>query len=217
MRHTVLNKIKTETKRKEKKSKRNKYLLKKLYKDPDWQNSTTGDYRGQSFLIIEGGYDTLEKFMRICKAKTDYKLMKMLEISDYGFSDEYSTCHRCGKIVHEYNTSFTEFLVVGDYELICSECFEVRDLEDFIDNHKKSIPNFFFENIKKELIKDGWYKHKEATYQMGDKFNPVPEEMLKLSRGENIFVTTGFNMFGSDFEMWTKDEEEEDEEDEEDV
>ena len=207
----ILNKVKMETKRKEKKAKRKEYLFKKLCKNSDWENSRIGDYGGQSFLIIEGGYDVLEEFMKICKVKTDYELMDFLNISDYGFSDEYSTCSRCGKIVHEYNTSFIESLVVGGCELICSECFEVGDLEDFINNHKKSVPNFFFENIKEELTKDGWYKHKETSYQMGDKFDPIPEEMLKISKGENIFVTTGFNMFGCDFEMWTKDEEEEEE------
>ena len=190
-------------KRMNKKNKKEKYILKKLMNSDVYQNETRiGKYDKESFVILDST-ETIEELNKICKTKNFNKTLKILGVKDCGFADEYDTCDRCGKIIHTYNSSYTEHLFL-DCTIICCDCFSVEDMDGFINNHKKSIPNFFFENIKKELVKDGWVNKGEFTYQMGGSC-PDPEKIMDSYKDiDKFFVTTGFNMFGCDFELWVK-------------
>lgn len=169
----------------------------------------TGTYQGSLFVVV-GDWEEKEKIEKKIDMDFDDIMVALgSSWSDWGFSDEYTTCSDCGTIIR---TTPTSAHWVADYcvcnsEMLCSECIKkdpTSYLETITNNYKNANTI-----LSEEELKEQGYKLLEGDYEshIGNTYNDDPqtqlEELLK-TYDEVVFDITGSGQFGTSWQVWVK-------------
>lgn len=143
------------------------------------------------------------------KDKYDTSVLDELNI-DYGFSDEWSACDNCGKLIRTEPNSYSwvpDFFVDNEKgEIICGDCVR-EDPREYLETlyNNPEVANTIlstsdleaqgFERIG-ETYENGWYDR-----------NDSPEEILNKALEEHpngvfVFSITTQGQFATQFELW---------------
>jgi hypothetical protein len=125
----------------------------------------------------------------------------------WGFSDEYSICNCCYKVVR---TSPDSYSWVQDYwtdcELICGECVRSNpdDYIEYLTNNIRLANTILPDSVLEEK---GWEKQEEV-YRNGwfDGMNDKPEDVLKKynAEGYDVIFEMRNSQFYIEFQAWIK-------------
>lgn len=164
----------------------------------------TGDYEGATFLVIE----TKEQ-EDILEEKSNMPLDELVKLAyginaDWGYSDEYTLCANCSKIIKTRPTSYSwkaDYSLVKDCEIWCNECCKndiETVLETYINVSDKAVTQFEIE----ELEDVGFFKigenYENGWYGKIDNPNKIYDEVSKIY-DEVIFFVTRVGQFHTDF------------------
>ena len=173
------------------------------------------DNDGEMFIILDG-WDDVHKLQKALKPEFepndeyDTSVLDELFNDEWGFSDEYSKCDHCGKLIRTAPNSYSwvpDFFVDNENgEIICGDC--VREdprayLETLYNNPEvantilstSDLEAQGFERIG-ETYENGWYDR-----------NDSPEEILNKALEEHpngvfVFSITTQGQFATQFELW---------------
>jgi hypothetical protein len=170
------------------------------------------DSNGLTYVICQDWkqHDQIENFLN----SIEDGLPNMSRMSDYieiGFSDEYTFCSNCNKIIRTSPTSYgwSPDFWVGDGFIECGECTRSNP-ENYIGHlvNNTSIANTILSH--KELTEQGFKKLNEE-YQNGfhQGMNDNPKEIynrLKGQHSEIIFNISENSQFYTTFEVYIREE-----------
>ncbi len=189
-------------------------------------NSTTGEFEGESFLIVSG-WQEIEDFQEVLKQyyieeddqEQELELEDILEYigmekDAWGFDDEYSTCNNCYKIIRTSPTHYGWMpnFIYFDHELICGECIREDSSEylEYILNNPEKANTILDPEV---LEKEGYKKHNgeyESGLHIGMDDDPK-KVFAKLKDKYNvIFHLYETSQFYITWHVYTKEKEEED-------
>ena len=128
---------------------------------------TTGesvDYGG--ILWYSEGWNPIHALDKIIQSAKEFNLEDRVdsywtergyEPGENGFSDEYTTCGNCGRIVRTQADSYgwePRYLTTEWGDLLCENCVDPSDLNQYVNQNEKAIPDF----MEKLAAKNGWEK-----------------------------------------------------------
>lgn len=163
-------------------------------------NSRFETYQGEDFLLLEA-YEELE----IIEAAIGMELYKATD-DNYGFSDEYTTCSRCGNLVKTSPDSYAwtpDYAILYECELVCKDCLEFDEYITELINDPKKANTIFDES---EILDHDFIKLNEDDYESGwygqvddpkDIFNQVSEKYDEI-----IFSITNQEQFRTEFAVY---------------
>lgn len=170
------------------------------------------DSEGLTYIICQDWkqHDQVEEFLN----SIEDKLPEMSRMSDYielVFSDEYTFCSDCNKVIRTSPTSYgwTPDFWIGDGFIQCKECAK-NDPDNYIEyliNNTKAANTLL---THEELTKKGFIKLSEE-YQNGfhEGMNDNPTEIynrLKNQYSEIIFNISDVGQFHTTFEVYVREE-----------
>lgn len=158
-------------------------------------NSYIGTYDDKDFLVLEGWDD---------KKTIEENLGKDLDGNiAYGFSDEYTTCSNCGKIVKTSADSYSwtpDYVVFQGCMLLCTDCIDIDDYIEELKNNPKNANVIFDES---DFVEKGFIKLNDDEYESGwHGTNDDPTEIfenLSSKYEEIIFSITNTSQFSTNF------------------
>lgn len=150
-----------------------------------------------SFLIIESNrdLDMLEyelsllidyyedgTTLEMLRDKHSSYLTTLLTEDEWGYSDEWTTCHNCGYVVRTMADSYSwkpEYMILDDCTLLCSDCLleddgtKERVIDELANNPNKantilSYKDFIdlgFEQLNVHHYESGWYGTKRNYWK----------------------------------------------------
>jgi len=191
----------------------------------DFQEAEDED--GKVFLIVYG-WDTIKQMQQIIKPdfkpedEYDTSVIDNLKDVEWGFSDEWSRCDECGKVIRTQpdSYSFVPDYWVTDGEILCGDCVRGNHAEEYVQSliNKERLANTILTDDNLEELgfiriesdfESGWYDR-----------NDSPKEILQTAldkhpNGEFLFSISGQAQFATQFELWAREESLEEEEIEE--
>ena len=165
----------------------------------DLRTTTTKD---KIFFIIFDSYEQSENFIKLLTQGNNYDFSDLFE---YGFSDEYTTCHSCNNLI-EFSNFLTYY--IDDCQILCKDCLNLPEIIDkYINNSKTAIVCATEEEIKAL----GYKLVNEYPYTGGMNGNDEPEQILKKQleidpNGKYIFHIIIAHAFFTDFNLFKKEE-----------
>lgn len=119
-------------------------------------------------------------------------------LGDWGFSDEYSTCSNCGKILRTSPDSYCwtpDYIQTEDGELFCMDCIDLNDILEEYANKLKSLPY----EIQKQAINQDLLIELDFKYENGlhSGMNDDPKIIIKTFKKAGIDLW--FNVNPSQF------------------
>ena len=183
-------------------------------------NMTNGEDRGGEHYCIFEDWEELEKFIVIAKevlsmdpVAVDYEIEEKLE-TNLVFSDEYTTCDNCGKVVRISPDPYgwqPDFYAGGN-GIICGDCvrenWEYKEdyIQDKINNPKMAVNGVLSED---DLIALGFEKVNTDSYAAGwyDGQDDDPEAIYAELRGthdEILFFVDRIGQFDTCFSVWVR-------------
>lgn len=116
---------------------------------------------GETFWYSDG-WDTINKMTAIIEqypGAKEYWKERGYDPDEFGFSDEYTTCSDCGKIIRTSPDCYQwePDYIITDGEILCCECVKSEGeslLDEYINNTHKALPDIL-ESAAKE---SGWFK-----------------------------------------------------------
>lgn len=183
------------------------------------------DEDGETYCIFDG-WDDVKKFVEkageilgIEGDTKDCEIERELNVS-FVFSDEYTTCTDCGKVIRTSPSGYSwqPDFYVGDGFIACNKCF--NDTEDYqeayiqekINSPKNAINGLISDSQLEEL---GFVKINKDSYESGYHYGQTddPEEIYEeLSKyfDEVVFIIDDSGQFDISFSAWARGEREED-------
>lgn len=182
---------------------------------------TGEDSHGEHYMIFED-WNGYEKFIQLAIAvleldedTKDYQIEQLLE-TNLVFSDEYTTCDDCGRVVRTSPDSYhwQPSFYVGDGYVVCEKCFNSNEnyqedyLQDKINDPKNAINGLIseedleelgFERINSDSFESGWHE--------GQNDNPsVIFDEVKDRYEEIVFMIDSVSQFDLRFSVWGRGE-----------
>lgn len=178
-------------------------------------------YDGKPFLIVEG-WEEMNKIEKYLRKNTSFD-NDFAELSEYstecvdfcmddnwGFSDEYSTCHDCNGVVKTSADSYSwtpKYWVSPYGGLYCLDCV---DMEEYFDNLRNNPDDANTLYSNSELEKAGYEKINDYYYEngwYGTTNNPkriLKEKLSQYPDGEFIFSICNQEQFRTCFDVWRR-------------
>lgn len=190
------------------------------YEGIDWYEYDDSDEDNHKFLIVQSWSD-IETFNEIFKKLyPNYKvnlsesdssaIIDELTHYNWGFSDEYTTCTSCNKVIYYNEWGRVNYAAI-DCEMICMDCFH-KDIdfqrsycENMENNPRQAVVNLTdeellslgYERIDGEYA-NGWYGRMNSP-------DDILNKLLKDNPNEKfIFVITNMHQFETEFVIWKK-------------
>lgn len=129
---------------------------------------------------------------------------------NWGFSDEYTQCENCNKVIYYNEWGTVNYAITGD-EMICLDClhhdigFQKSYCKNMENNPEKAISNLTDDELTglgyeklNGYYEYGWYG------KMDNPENILKELLEKEPNGRFIFVITNMAQFETRFEVWRK-------------
>lgn len=170
-------------------------------------------YDGKDFIIIDS-HEQLEKIENYLTQYiddfTDEYDLNMLQI-EYGFDDEYTTCHNCNKIVcmtPNYYGDMLDYTLTNECELLCNDCIDIEDLiVELTNNPNKCLKSNLV--TSNSLLQKGWILHNLDSYQSGlyRGMNGDPKKIVKTidtAKYDYIFYLSSTSQFYIEFDLYIK-------------
>jgi hypothetical protein len=167
------------------------------------------DHDGNYYAIVDSNSDE-NKFVNFVQETVDIEdnIERDLEL-EIVYSDEYTTCTDCGKIIRTSPDSYSwqPDFYVGDGFIVCNVCFNDEEdyqeayIKDKINNPKSAINGLVTEKQLEELgfekigeeYEDGWYHvndDPEAIYnRLSERFEEVVFLISNVEQFRINFVT----------------------------
>lgn len=192
-------------------------IIKALYdSDVDFQEAEDED--GKVFLIVYG-WDTIKQMQQIIKPdfvpedKYDTSVIDNLKDVEWGFSDEWSRCDECGKVIRTQpdSYSFVPDYWINDAELLCGDCVRDNHAEEYAQSliNKERLANTI---LTDDNLEELGFIRVESDFESGwyDR-NDSPKEILQTAldkhpNGEFLFSISGQAQFATQFELWAREE-----------
>lgn len=164
----------------------------------------TGDYEGEKFLVIE-----TNKQEEMLEEKSNMSIGELVKLAygenaDWGYSDEYSSCTECSKIIRTEPDNYgwtPDFSIVNECELWCNECCRENIetvLEGYINDPNKAITQFDIGELEDigflkigENYENGWYGKVDNPVKIYNEVSKIYDEV--------IFFVTRVGQFHTDF------------------
>lgn len=179
------------------------------------------DEDGDHYCIFDG-WDSVNKFTEQVKdiLGLEYDEDGKLDVEDIldtniVFSDEYSLCYDCQKVVRTSPTHYgwqPDFYVSPSDGIICEKCFDDNEgyqdeyIEEKINDPKSAINGLITEDQLETL---GWEKWNSQSYENGWYTGQTdePQEIyneLKSKFEEIVFFIDSVGQFDTHFSVWTR-------------
>lgn len=182
----------------------------------------TGDNEDGLHYMIFDNTDEQEAFVKFAietleldENTKEYEVEELLE-TNFVFSDEYTTCSDCDKIIRTSPDSYfwQPDFYLGDGFIVCKTCFD--DVEDYQENYIKHRVNDPKEAVnglmtEKQLENLGFRKYNEDSFEHGlhngqtDNPNEIYDE-LSILYYDVLFAVDEVSQFYITFSVWVRGE-----------
>lgn len=175
--------------------------------DYDILNKVVGEYyyysilkdnQGQDFLLLED-YEVVEKLEKY------FKVNRLDDIIDYGFTDEFDFCSNCNVLIDLYNSK--KYMVIDDCLLLCTSCLSVDDIIEQIKNNYKQVNEIL---SHKEIIQEGFKLYNNNIYRHGlhkgdnDKPEDIYKDLKKQGYKDILFNITYKDYYTIEFNVYIR-------------
>jgi len=146
------------------------------YREEIQNESRYGEYEGNPFLIMEG-WSIIEKVQAATRKDFD-DIVKELFGAEWGFSDEYSVCDGCYKVIRTQPShwgDFGRYHLSAECEILCPDCVK-ENSEEYIDEIVNDSTKANTILSVEELEEMGWIMTGEECWS---EFNN-PSDVMKL-------------------------------------
>lgn len=140
---------------------------------------------------------------------------KLPFVCEWGFSDEYTPCHECDKVIRIQPTSYNWLpdYCLGDGYIVCNDCFNENEdvqeeyVDDLINNHSKANTL-----LSREQLEKIGFKRVDADYESGlhsGMASDHPEEILRAIKEEDgnaeyVFSIDATGQFQTEFSLYKR-------------
>ncbi len=162
----------------------------------------------------EYGNDAFQDMRLGLREKSPYLvpegLLRLDQVIEWGFDDEYVTCGNCGKAIHaapEYYGDKPGYVIL-ESDMLCGDCIHDNYVEEYIElctNNEKNAINTQIVS-EEEITKLGWKKlRKQYENGLREGQNDKPVDVLnKLKKKFNVLFTYDTGQFDITFWAWIK-------------
>jgi len=175
-----------------------------------WEKTYETEYGDEAFQDMRFGEGNLGEPVNVSKGSPPYRvpdgLIELDDLVDWGFDDEYATCHRCNGLIRMMSDSYfwqPDYHIFKGGELLCDLCISEYAIDEYIEEHINQ-PMLLNLNVV-NIAYYGWKKCDhvfETGMYPGQTDNP--EEIIKRenNRGRDVILTGDISQFDVRFNVW---------------
>ena len=163
------------------------------------------------FMIVDD-YEEIQKIQKLLspnfESKDKYDTSVLDNFMSWGFSDSYSSCDYCGKLIGTEPDSkhWTPDFFVSDNGLICGDCVR-KDPSEYLQSLANN-PDSANTILSESELEDAGFVKLDGDYQNGwydrqdDPRSILDDLLIRFPDGVFIFNITAQAQFATNFDVW---------------
>lgn len=180
-----------------------------------WKKIYETQYGDRAFQDMRFGEGKSGEPVNVSDGKPPYKipngLIELDDLVDWGFADEYTTCHNCDGLIRMTADSYSwqpDYHIFKNGELLCDLCISERAIDEYIEEH---VNQPMLLNLKIVNITHYGWKKCDHIFETGmfPGQTDIPRDIIKREkdRGRDVIFTGDVSQFDIRFNVWFREKE----------